>query len=230
MGSEASERKPISKVKIAPSILASDLRRLEEEVKKVDEAGADMIHVDVMDGHFVPNITVGPQLVEALRGCTRLPLDVHLMIEEPEKYVESFRRAGADIITVHVEVCRHLQRLLQFIRDLGAKPGVVLNPLTPLIYAEEALSDVDMVLLMSVNPGFGGQQFLPGVLPRVSRLKEAISRGGFNVEVQVDGGIKVSNAAKVIEAGADILVAGTAVFSSGDYAGTIKLLKGGSKG
>lgn len=229
MVSQKSGQKPMPMVKVAPSILAADLRRLEEEVKRVDEAGADMIHVDVMDGHFVPNITIGPQMVEALRKCTSLPLDVHLMIEEPERYIDSFRRAGADIITVHVEACRHLQRLLQMIRDLGAKPGAVLNPLTPLIYAEEVLSEVDIVLLMSVNPGFGGQQFLPGVLPRVARLKKAIAQNGLNVEVEVDGGIKADNAAKVIEAGADILVAGTSVFSSGDYARTIQMLRGSSE-
>ncbi|HAR44603.1 MAG: ribulose-phosphate 3-epimerase [Nitrospirae bacterium GWC2_57_13] len=214
------------KIMIAPSILSADFTRLGEELSAVEQAGADLIHVDVMDGHFVPNITIGPLVVEAARRATKLPLDVHLMIENPERYVADFVKAGAGIITVHSEVTVHLHRLIQSIKELGVRAGVSLNPATPLDQLDYILDDLDMVLIMSVNPGFGGQAFIPSALDKIRLLKERISARGLTVEIEVDGGIKPGNAAEVVQAGADILVAGSAVFGQKDYASVIAALRG----
>ena len=212
-------------IKIAPSILSADFGRLGEEVKAVENAGADWIHVDVMDGHFVPNITIGPLVVEAVRKATRLPLDVHLMIENADRYIKDFVDAGADIITVHVEACSHLHRTIQLIKSLKAKAGVVLNPATPLFTLDEILSEVDLVLLMSVNPGFGGQKFIPSVLDKIKLLRETIDRCDKAIDLEVDGGVKAENAKLIKSAGANVLVAGSAVFGSKDYKKTIKQLR-----
>ena len=201
------------KVKIAPSILSADFARLGEQVREAEAGGADWIHVDVMDGHFVPNITVGPLVVRALRAITSLPLDVHLMIEQPGRIIPAFARAGADRITVHVETCPHLHRTVQQIKELRLKPGVTLNPATPLIALEEILPHVDLVLLMSVNPGFGGQSYIPGSTAKIARLRRMLDeRGLIGVELEVDGGVKARNAAEIVAAGATVLVAGSAVF------------------
>jgi ribulose-phosphate 3-epimerase len=201
---------------IAPSILSADFGRLAEEVRAVEAAGADWIHVDVMDGRFVPNITIGPVVVEAVRRATSLPLDVHLMIEEPERYVDDFARAGADILTVHVEACRHLHRVIQQIRAAGKRPSVVLNPATPLVTVEHVLGDVAMVLLMSVNPGFGGQAFIPSVVPKIRALRRMLDERGLGgVDIEVDGGIKVENVDVVASAGANVIVSGSGIFSPG---------------
>ena len=211
------------KIKIAPSILSADFARLGDEIKAVEAAGADIIHVDVMDGHFVPNITIGPLIVEAARRSTKLPLDVHLMITNPELYIADFAKAGADYITVHAETAFHLNRLIQSIKEhQGVKAGVSLNPATPLTALDYVLSDLDMVLIMSVNPGFGGQAFIPSALDKIARLRKRIDDLGLKVEIEVDGGVKPDNAAEVIRAGADILVAGSAVFGAKDYAAAIK--------
>jgi ribulose-phosphate 3-epimerase len=213
-------------VKIAPSILAADFADLGSAVRAAETAGADFIHVDVMDGHFVPNITVGIPVVAALRRVTRLPLDVHLMVSTPERYLADFVRAGADIITVHVEACPHLHRAVQQIRELGAQPGVVLNPATGLETVREILPYVDMVLLMTVNPGFGGQSYLPTMTAKVARLAALIAETGRAIEVEVDGGIDVNTTAEVVAAGARVLVAGTAVFGHpGGIAGGIAALR-----
>ena len=212
-------------VKIAPSILSADFSRLGDELKIVEESGADWIHIDVMDGHFVPNITIGPMVVEAIRKSTRLPLDVHLMIEEPDLYIPYFVKAGADIITVHVEVCRHLQRTIKLIKEYKKIGGVVLNPATPLSFLDHILDEVDLVLLMSVNPGFGGQDFIPSTIQKVEKLKRIIDDAQLKVDIEVDGGIKPENAGKVIKAGANILVAGSSVFKSKDYKKTIMELR-----
>jgi ribulose-phosphate 3-epimerase len=203
-----------SAVLVAPSILSADFGCLAEEVRAVEAAGADWIHVDVMDGRFVPNITMGPAIVRAVRRATRLPLDVHLMIVEPERYVGDFIDAGANWVSVHVEASPHLHRTAQHIRALGAKAGVVLNPHTPEDHVEYVLGEIDMVLVMSVNPGFGGQSFLPFVLPKVTALRRAIDRIGVDVELEIDGGIVPANAADVARAGASVLVAGSAVFGA----------------
>jgi len=192
----------------------------------VEEAGADLIHVDVMDGRFVPNITIGPLVVEAIRPVTDLPLDVHLMIVEPDRYVESFAKAGADIITVHVEACTHLHRSIQGIKALGVRAGAVLNPATPLDTIEYVLEDLDMVLIMSVNPGFGGQLFIPSALEKIRRLRRMIDEAGLDVTIEVDGGVNLSTIRDVVAAGADICVAGSAVFGRDDYAEAIRELKG----
>jgi ribulose-phosphate 3-epimerase len=211
-------------IKIAPSILSADFARLGEEVKAAEEAGVHMIHIDVMDGHFVPNITIGSAVVESIRKVTRLPLDVHLMIEEPDRYLSDFVKAGADILTVHCEACRHLHRTVQLTKESGVKAGVSLNPATPLWNLENILQDVDMVLLMSVNPGFGGQDFIPGTLGKIRLLKKLITEAGLSVPIEVDGGIKPANAKMVADAGADILVMGSAFFNSENYAVTMKRL------
>jgi len=205
--------------KIAPSILSADFTRLGDEIRAVEKAGADYIHIDVMDGHFVPNITIGPMIVEAARRVTGLPLDVHLMISDPDQYVEEFRKAGADIITVHAEAVHHLHRSVQVIRTSGARAAVSLNPATPLEDLEYVLDDLDMVLLMTVNPGFGGQEFIQGVLPKIKRLKEMIKTRGLKTEIEVDGGINPDTIGLVSSAGADIFVAGSAIFKSKDYSG-----------
>ena len=208
-------------VKIAPSVLSCDFGRLAEEVKAVAEAGADIIHVDVMDGHFVPNITIGPRLVEAVRKATDLPVDVHLMIMEPDKFAADFAKAGADYITVHAEVLPHLNRSLALIRELGVKAGVALNPSTPLSALDWVWDSMDMLLIMSVNPGFGGQEFIPNCMKKISAARAEIDRRGLGVLLEVDGGIKVDNAGAVARAGAEILVAGSAVFGTADYAKTV---------
>ncbi len=212
-------------VKIAPSILAADFSRLGEEVKAVEEAGADWIHVDVMDGKFVPNITVGPLVVEALRKVTDLPLDVHLMIENADHYVEDFVAAGADIISVHAEACPHLHRTVQRIKDSGVKAGVVLNPATTLFALDEIIEQVDMVLLMSVNPGYGGQEFIGSVLSKIELLRNTLNESGVELDVEVDGGVKPDNAATIKKAGANVLVAGSAIFGSDDYKKSIEELR-----
>ena len=212
-------------VKIAPSILSADFSRLGDEIKAVEDAGADWIHVDVMDGHFVPNITIGPPVIESIRKVTKLPLDVHLMIEHADRYVKSFAEAGADLLTVHVEACPHLNRTLQAIRELDVRAGVVLNPATPLSSLEEVLHEIDMVLLMSVNPGFSGQSFIPSMLDKISNLRDIISHYEDEIEMQVDGGVRVDNAGKIKEAGASVLVAGSAIFNSKDYKKTIQQLR-----
>ena len=212
-------------VKIAPSILSADFSRLGDEIKAVEDAGADWIHVDVMDGHFVPNITIGPPVIESIRKVTKLPLDVHLMIEHADRYVKSFAEAGADLLTVHVEACPHLNRTLQTIRELDVRAGVVLNPATPLSSLEEVLHEIDMVLLMSVNPGFSGQSFIPSMLDKISNLRDIMSHYEDEIEMQVDGGVRVDNAGKIKEAGASVLVAGSAIFNSKDYKKTIQQLR-----
>jgi ribulose-phosphate 3-epimerase len=213
---------------VAPSLLSADFGRLAEEVRTVEKAGADLLHVDIMDGRFVPNLTIGPLVVAAIKRCATLPLDVHLMIVEPEKYLEDFAAAGADIITVHAEATHHLQRALARIRELGKKPGVSLNPSTSLSAVEWVLSDVDMVLLMTVNPGFGGQVFLPGMLGKIELLRSQLSelsRAGHEVDIQVDGGIKTDNVAEVVRAGANVIVSGSGIFGTKDYGKTIALMK-----
>lgn len=212
-------------VRIAPSLLSSDFSRLAEEVRAIEAAGADLIHVDVMDGRFVPNITMGPVVVEAIKRVATKPLDVHLMIVEPEKYVEAFVKAGADVLTVHQEASPHLHRTLQQIRHAGAKPSVVLNPGTPLVAIEEVLGDVDMVLLMSVNPGFGGQSFIESTVDKVRRLRAMLDARGLDVDIEVDGGINAQTAKRVVDAGATVLVAGSYVFGAKDYAKAIQSLR-----
>ena len=202
-----------NKIKLAPSILSADFGRLGEQVIEATRAGADYIHVDVMDGHFVPNITVGPLVVAAIRPYTNLPLDVHLMIESPEKYIQQFVQAGANIITVHVEVCPHLHRVVESIKELGVKAGVSLNPSTPLTTVDEVLSALDLVLLMSVNPGFGGQQFIESTVGKIARLRNRLDELGLAAELEVDGGINAEIAPRVAKAGARVLVAGAAVFN-----------------
>jgi ribulose-phosphate 3-epimerase len=210
---------------IAPSILSADFTRLGKEIQAVEAAGADYIHIDVMDGHFVPNISVGPLMVEAARRCTRLPLDVHLMIENPDRYIDDFVNAGSTILTVHPEVCYHLQRTLKVIKERGARPAVAVNPATPLCALEHVLGDVEMILIMTVNPGFGGQKFIPAMLPKVRQLKEMLARAGVSVPIEVDGGIVVDNIAEVSRAGGDIFVSGSGIFKTADYAATIAEMK-----
>jgi len=201
--------------KLAPSILSANFARLGEQVQEADAAGADYIHVDVMDGHFVPNITLGPHIVAAIRSVTRLPLDVHLMIESPEKYVSAFAEAGADIITVHQEACTHLHRIVQQIKETGKRAGVAINPATPIGTLEEILPFVDLVLVMTVNPGFGGQAFIETMPQKIAAMRKMIDARGLRVELEVDGGIHAETAPIAVRAGADVLVAGSAIFGSG---------------
>ena len=212
--------------KIAPSILSADFTRLGQEIEEVEKAGADYIHIDVMDGHFVPNITIGPMIVKAIRRVTDLPLDVHLMISDPDSFIDEFAEAGSSIITVHAETISHMHGTIQHIRDKGAKSSVSLNPATPLQILEYILADLDMVLLMTVNPGFGGQEFIPEVVPKIIRLREMIDKKGLDIEIEVDGGIGIKTAPEVIAAGADILVAGSAFYKSGDYRVFTEKIKG----
>jgi len=212
-------------IKIAPSILSADFSRLGEEVRRAEEAGADIIHLDIMDGHFVPNLTFGPIIVKAIRDYTKLPFYVHLMVERPEDYIERVIEAGGDLVIVHVEACTHLQKILSMIRDLGAKSGVALNPATPLTTIEYVLDDLDLILIMSVNPGFGGQEFIPSVLPKIRRARRRVVKRGLEMEIAVDGGVNVETAPKVVEAGADVLVAGTAVFGKPNLKKAIQELR-----
>jgi ribulose-phosphate 3-epimerase len=211
--------------KLAPSILSADFSRLGDEIKAVEEAGADYIHIDVMDGHFVPNITIGPLVVEAIKNVTKLPLDVHLMISNPDKYIKDFIKAGSSILSVHAETCPHLQRTINHIRELGIKPAVVLNPSTSLSTLEYILEEVDMVLLMTVNPGFGGQKFITSMIPKIKKVRKLIDEKHLSVELEVDGGINLDNISKVVNAGADVIVAGSAVFKSKDCKETVRLMK-----
>lgn len=211
--------------KIAPSILSADFANLAAEIRDVEKGGADYIHVDVMDGHFVPNITIGPLIVEAIRPVTELPLDVHLMIEKPEQYIKAFVKAGADIITVHQETCIHLHRTITMIKELGVKAGVVLNPATPVSLIEEILPEVDMVLLMTVNPGFGGQRFIPSVLKKVEELASLRTALGIDFEIEIDGGVNADTAKLCTDAGADVLVAGSAVYGQEDRAAAIAAIR-----
>ena len=210
---------------IAPSILSADFSRLGEEITAVAKAGADVIHIDVMDGHFVPNITIGPLVVKAVRKITDLPLDVHLMIENPDRYLEDFAKAGADWITVHVETGYHLHRTIHRIKELGKKAGAVLNPATPLTSLEEILPDLDLVMLMTVNPGFGGQSFIESSLTKIRQLKKMIDDRGLNVGIEVDGGVSPKTIGAIAAAGANIFVAGSAVFGQEDYTKVIAQLK-----
>ena len=212
-------------IKIAPSILSADFARLGDEVRAVANAGADYIHIDVMDGHFVPNLTIGPLVVAAVRKVTDLPLDVHLMIEHPDRYIPDFARAGADIITVHQEAVPHLHRTVQLIKSLGKRAGVSINPATPAASLEVILDELDLVLVMTVNPGFGGQQFIASGLDKIAALRREINRRGLTVELEVDGGVKADNIAGIAAAGADVFVAGSAVFGTADYAATISELR-----
>ncbi|HEY7040722.1 MAG TPA: ribulose-phosphate 3-epimerase [Methylomirabilota bacterium] len=214
-------------MKIAPSILSADFAALGEAIARVESAGADLLHVDVMDGHFVPNLTIGPPVIESIRKRTRLPLDVHLMIEEPERWVETYVRAGADYVTVHAEASTHLQRALSSIREAGARSGVALNPSTAPDVLQYVLEDLDLVLVMSVNPGFGGQSFIPTAYEKIRRLREMI--GNRDVLVSVDGGVKVDNAARLAQAGAQVLVAGSSVFGTPDPGAAVAALRSASE-
>jgi ribulose-phosphate 3-epimerase len=211
--------------KLSASILSADFGCLAEQIHLAEQAGVDWIHVDVMDGHFVPNITIGPAVTEAIRKATRLPLDVHLMIENPERYLKDFVHAGADWLGIHVEATVHLERLIQNIKELGAKATVTLNPATPLDPLEYILSEVDMVLLMTVNPGFSGQKFIPGVLPKIRRLRQMIDAQKLRVLIEVDGGVSPETVGKIAAAGADVLVSGSGIFEGGDIAANVRRLR-----
>ncbi len=211
-------------IRISPSILSANFVRLEEEIKAAENAGAHMLHIDVMDGHFVPNITIGYSVVEAIRKITKLPLDVHLMIEDPDKFVKEFADAGADFLTVHCEASVHLHRSVQFIKQNKMKAGVSINPATPVCQLENILADADLVLLMSVNPGFGGQEFIPFTIEKIKAVKKMITDAGAAPLIEVDGGVKIDNAKKVADAGADILVMGSAFFKSDNYSKTMETL------
>ena len=209
-------------IKIAPSILSADFARLLEDVKKVENAGCEYLHIDVMDGHFVPNITLGPNVVKSLRKDVKMIFDAHLMIENPDNYIKDFVDAGCDIIVVHEEACTHLHRTIQNIKSHNVKAGVALNPATPIENIKYVLKDLDMVLIMTVNPGFGGQSFIDGMVDKIKELKSLIDEQGLNVDIQVDGGIKPSNVDKVVKAGANVIVAGSAIFNSDDIDDTVK--------
>ena len=213
-------------IKIAPSILSADFSKLGEEITDVENGGADYIHVDVMDGHFVPNITIGPLIVEAIRPVTKLPLDVHLMIENPDNYIPQFAKAGADIISVHVEACPHLHRTIQLIKEHGVKAGVVLNPATPIETIKHIIEDVDLILLMTVNPGFGGQSFISSVLPKIANVRDLVSKSGKEIEIEVDGGVNPDTSKQCIEAGANVLVAGSAIYKNTNREGAIASIRG----
>lgn len=212
-------------IKIAPSLLSADFSRLKEEVQEIEQAGADWLHIDVMDGHFVPNLTFGPLVVDAIRPHTSLPFDVHLMIENPDAYIDAFAKSGADWITVHQEVCPHLHRTIHHIKDLGLRAGVAINPATPIAAIEPILPDVDLALLMTVNPGFGGQSFIANVLPKIAELRTKIDLLGLSTVIEVDGGIAVGTAKQVVENGASILVAGSAVFGQEDRKKAIDMIR-----
>ncbi|MGX4598759.1 ribulose-phosphate 3-epimerase [Faecalimicrobium sp. JNUCC 81] len=212
-------------IKLAPSILSADFARLLEDVKKVENSGCEYLHIDVMDGHFVPNITLGPGIVKSLRKDVNMVFDAHLMIENPDLYIKDFVDAGCDLIVVHEEACTHLHRTIQNIKSYGIKAGVALNPATSIESIKHVLSEVDMVLIMTVNPGFGGQSFIEGMIPKIEELKELIDSKGLNVDIQVDGGIKPNNVDKVVKAGANIIVAGSAIFNSEDIPTTVKLFR-----
>ncbi|NLY43574.1 MAG: ribulose-phosphate 3-epimerase [Clostridiaceae bacterium] len=212
-------------IKIAPSILAADFAHLAEQIKQVEEGGADLLHIDVMDGHFVPNITIGPPVIEWIRRYSDLEFDVHLMIDNPEKYIESFVNAGADSISVHAEATVHLHRCIQMIKKLGVKACVALNPSTPLDVLDYVMDDIEMVLLMTVNPGFGGQTYIPAMTRKIESLKKKIDDFGKQIDIQIDGGIGLDNIYEVTKAGANVIVAGSAVYRSDDIAGTIQALK-----
>ncbi|WP_117016785.1 ribulose-phosphate 3-epimerase [Aeribacillus pallidus] len=213
-------------VKIAPSILSADFSRLAEEIIDVEKGGADYIHVDVMDGHFVPNITIGPLIVQAIRPVTKLPLDVHLMIEQPDRYIPAFVEAGADLLSVHAEACPHLHRTIHLIKSNGVKAGVVLNPHTPVSMIEHVIEDVDLVLLMTVNPGFGGQAFIPSVIKKIQQVSSILKERNLQVEIEVDGGINAETAKLCVEAGANVLVAGSAIYNEKDRKQAIKSIRG----
>ncbi len=212
-------------IKIAPSILSADFAKLGDEIREVEKAGADYIHVDVMDGHFVPNITIGPLIVDAIRPITSLPLDVHLMIENPDGYIPMFAKSGADIITVHQETCVHLHRTLQLIKSEGVKSGVVLNPATPLEMIREILSEVDLVLIMTVNPGFGGQSFIREMIPKIEALHQVRMENNYSFEIEVDGGVNIETAKLCTDAGANVLVAGSAIFNATDRKQAIEQIR-----
>jgi ribulose-phosphate 3-epimerase len=211
--------------KIAPSILSADFSRLADEVRAVEKAGADVIHVDVMDGHFVPNITIGPLVVKGLKKLTSLPLDIHLMIENPMRYVGDFVQAGGNWITVHAEVCSNLKRIVRKVRQVNARPGIVLKPATPLKTLFPVLDDIDLVLIMSVNPGFGGQAFIPSTLKKIERLRRIVDQNHYPLEIEVDGGVKVGNIREVSIAGGDIFVVGTGIFKTENYEETIRKMR-----
>ncbi len=212
-------------IRVAPSLMCANALYLRKDIEDLDRAGVDLFHVDIMDGHFVPNITIGPMFVEGIRKITKLPIDVHLMISDPDKYAHDFASAGSDYITVHAEATTHLHRSVQCIKEEGVKAGVSLNPATPLCSLDYILSDIELVLIMSVNPGFGGQKFIPSALEKIRKLKDTITERNFSVLIEVDGGVKIENAAKITRAGADILVMGSAFFGSGDYSAFIKKLR-----
>lgn len=212
-------------IKLAPSILSADFAKLLEDVKKVEKAGCEYLHIDVMDGHFVPNITLGPSIVKSLRKDVNMVFDTHLMIENPDNYIKDFVDAGSDLIVVHVEACRHLHRTIQNIKSYNVKAGVALNPATPIETIKHVLQDVDMVLIMTVNPGFGGQSFIESMIEKIKELKQLIDEKNLKVDIQVDGGIKPSNIHQVVEAGANIIVAGSAIFNSENIEETVKLMR-----